>query len=322
MKAGSILSAYKRKIMNRKLAAILGPNYCGSTYAGYVLGSHDDVGFVSESVRFNRENHVRGDDCINCEKRGKSCHIWTPDLIGTDPAVWFKTIADRFSERLGTNLLVSTDKYAKAYDGKTEGCDVFPVVFFREPISFVSTYKIYHMLATAEKRADQLTYMDKKCSSVGGILEYLEAHYDAILKYVDRFDDVQFVDHDYLTAYKDTFRMICDFLGIEFDPACLEFWKYEHHTIGGNDGAHSQSNANEHVGRLMFPDIMESKNWGLWNTQEREIHVDFRWKSVMTANEILQIVDSRFYREIYVPMQVKFMDQLKNWISENEIQKF
>jgi hypothetical protein len=36
-----------------------------------------------------------------------------------------------------------------------------------------------------------------------------------------------------------TVRRLCDFLGLPFEPAMLEYWAHEHHPIAGNAGAHS-----------------------------------------------------------------------------------
>jgi len=301
--------------MADRLVAILGPDYCGSTYAGYVLGCHDNMSFVSESIVFKNDVKSR---CINCEKNKCTCNIWTDELRNVDESVWFNSILNRFKDTKNTEILVSTDKHAEAFAGKTHGCEVVPIVFFRDPVSIMSTYKMHHIMATKNKKV--LSYKDKTLNTIEKILDYLEGRYDAIDRYIKEFKSVLFIDHDYLTAYKNTFRLIFDFIGEEFDDKFLEFWKYDHHVVGGNMGVHLQSKEDRHTKKLMFPDIMNEKKWYLWNSQSRDINVDYRWKVIMKKDEIFKVINSRLYK-MYLDMHELFIQDMLSWINKNNIQE-
>jgi hypothetical protein len=85
-----------------------------------------------------------------------------------------------------------------------------------------------------------------------------------------------------------TVHSICDFLDIEFTPEMIEYWKYNHHDISGNDGTYSL------VRRYQQQEMLEKvkENHGeYYEKMDLGIKLDLRWKKEL-SEEKLEIFNS------------------------------
>ena len=107
-------------------------------------------------------------------------------------------------------------------------------------------------------------------------------------------------------------RRLCDFLGISYDPAMLEFWKPEHHFIAGNRGTlfgmlrkGEQSVAPEQA-LVASPD--DGQKWEV--SQYRKVDAarfeDERWKSELTDKQlrIFDLIAGRINRRFGYPRKL------------------
>ncbi|MFN8448524.1 MAG: hypothetical protein U0521_08010 [Anaerolineae bacterium] len=76
-------------------------------------------------------------------------------------------------------------------------------------------------------------------------------------------------------------QALCDFIGIDFEPQMLEYWKQEHHIIGGNAGTRSLiENA-----RVSAPDWHEGEFYAELE-QTPGIRLDLRWRNELSAEHL------------------------------------
>lgn len=298
-----------------RLLAITGASYCGSTYFAYVVGSHPEVLNVGESRSFP----MFGDQCTLCARKGVPCPIFTEALKNVPKGTWFRAL----SERAGVSTIVSTDKAAFRYDGTTEGCVVLPILYFRNPLAHVASFKMHHMLAAEGVPESKLLWMDKQCSSISKIIAFMSQQYTEAMAFTASTPDSLFIDHDYLSAYRQpVFTYAFDRLGLTFNAAYLNYRNYEHHPVSGNLGVHGTVARDPSVPLLerMFPDVLPHREWPSWNLQPRDVIADQRWKHFLDRDEVTQVLESALAREIYPELVAKFMGSLRAWLTKQEIQ--
>lgn len=80
-----------------------------------------------------------------------------------------------------------------------------------------------------------------------------------------------------------TIQAICQWIGIEFIEDMLEYWKYEHHDISGNDGTYSL--IRRYQGKEML-DKVRKVHGEYYEKRELSIKLDLRWKKELSPENL------------------------------------
>ncbi len=206
-----------------------GTSFTGSTLIGLILGAIPGVANVGESnwlvPRLGEAdaspklwNDYEGME--QCRLCGSACKVWTKEFrmdLQRDPVDWFERVA----ARLGTNVLVSSEKetpFVNALDPKER---YTALILFREPRQFWSSIRkrpwrqdtiqqATRRWATAYKHFVEDTYRPE-----GG----------KIFMNVDAFQ----------TQPEQRLRILLKLLGIEGNvESVLRYWESQQHYVGGN----------------------------------------------------------------------------------------
>lgn len=289
--------------MNPRLIVIFGCSFCGSTYTSFVLGSLPNTDTVGESHWFLDSDVERG--CSTCRMSpNKECPVYTKEVVKR-----LRTVPrDQFFKELfkirQKDILISSDKNLNGIQGRATGIDVEGIVLFKNPESQFQSKKTH--AAVGSNLCKPQSY-DQYFNVVGNM-------YNGVMQYLSNRRHI-FVDYDFfMTNKKNVLNYICDRMGLEYDEAALEYWNFEHHTIGGNSGAYYNIGRDNH--EVKVTDFTNGGDWYRVNFRKSP-EIDYRHKFVLTQEEIVG-VRKHPYNNTYAHMLKSFINDFERWIKENE----
>ena len=203
---------------------ILGLDYCGSTVISNILSGLPGVVNVGES-------HWILDRDLGCRECGTaSCNVFTGRLLsrlkneGVEGGRWWEII----SEETGAEIIVSSDKLPRHY------------ARFGTPDQILFLYKdpranIYSWCKRKFPDAldDGRQFQPKEVES--GINWWLTVTENIVSWIESQPSEVAVMKlEDFASSPHEMIRGVSQWLGTEFDPNAIEFWKRGLHYIGGN----------------------------------------------------------------------------------------
>lgn len=252
---------------------ILGPAYCGSTLLGNSLNGHSSISYAGEISRL--PPFGKGDpttECPICCAKAQPCSVWTEDLINRMSDAGPGKSLDLYREVTGSPVIVDGSKHpdwfreVHAHNGLSENC--VAIVSVRNPLAFASSAirrDGYPAWQCANIWRDTMFDIIRSLSVTG--VPYIVVRYE-----------------DFAYSPEKKLRQICDFLGLEFDPGMLEFWKFPIHAIGGNAGAYVWYEVFRERGKYtldedrVVAEMYAQRDFGGWH--------DTKWKEMLSPNEI------------------------------------
>ena len=238
---------------------IVGLDYCGSTLVSNVLSSLPGVLNIGESHWIID----RGLGCRECHN--KPCPIFTTSMLedlkkfDSSKESWWDVI----SRHSDADLIISSDKLPKHFD------------FFGVPDNLLFLYKDPKSnIVSWCKRKFPKTLIDdsilfSKTELEEGIKWWIEISTQILnwLNLQDREISILSLE-DFSLDPKAMTMSLCGWLGIEFDPASINFWDRGLHYIGGN-----------HSVKRLSPD----------RHFYRRIAIDERWKNHLSNSDANRI---------------------------------
>lgn len=215
--------------MAAKHVFIGGTSFTGSTLIGLILGAIPGVGNVGESnwlvPRLGEADASpklwRGYESMeHCRLCGSACEVWTKEFrmdLQRNPVDWF----ERLAARLGTNVLVSSEKETPLVNALDPQKRYAALILFREPGQFWSSIR------KRPWRQDTIQQATRRWTAAYS--EFLEDTYrpegGKIFMNVDAFQ----------TQPAHRLRVLLELLGIEADvESVLRYWESQQHYVGGN----------------------------------------------------------------------------------------
>lgn len=215
--------------MAAKHVFIGGTSFTGSTLIGLILGAIPGVGNVGESnwlvPRLGEADASpklwRGYESMeHCRLCGSACEVWTKEFrmdLQRNPVDWF----ERLAARLGTNVLVSSEKEIPLVNALDPQKRYAALILFREPGQFWSSIR------KRPWRQDTIQQATRRWTAAYS--EFLEDTYrpegGKIFMNVDAFQ----------TQPAHRLRVLLELLGIEADvESVLRYWESQQHYVGGN----------------------------------------------------------------------------------------
>lgn len=287
--------------MQKTVVFILSDKRSGSTWLSYVLGSHQNAAHLGEYYRpFINPDHV---ECDICHAVGK---VECPILHGIHD-VPLDLAYDFAFERYKKDILIDNGKEV-TWANKILTLDRIDrrlVHLFRDPRGFIAAqrrrkhldkdrmqFKIIHLIrdprgwfASVKRRgwSDINTSIRKWVKDNREMIELAEKRrlpYMAVF-----YDELAYDPEKY-------FPELCEFVGMEFEPKALEYWSFEHHGLGGTNGAGYMVLQNYEKAEYKTAD----DDFYQKNINKR--FYDQRWKEQLTKEEIEYIENSNSVREL------------------------
>ena len=243
----------------KKVVFIMAMGHSGSSLLAVILGSHPKCFSVGELKVFPRHYQNRDKlhlDCVNCNSE-----FWEK-TFGEEG---LKQLALGLSEkRINKYIPLKIDKEIRSWFKQDLIFNPYSFMFnkFKKDIIIDSSK---HPL-WIEKRMSAKEFTQRR---IEAYLVYLIRDGRAVInslfrKYPDK--DIEVVSQDWVKKLKErnvffdqfpserkikiayeqlasnpqqTIEKICQLLKVEFTPDMLNYWKYEHHDLSGNDGTYS-----------------------------------------------------------------------------------
>lgn len=235
--------------MKRSIAYILSTNYAGSHYLSLLLGSNSRTIHLGEIKRLrDAKMHQRRNVCYICEGK-PSCEIFggigpeniseAYDIISSriDPKV--QVMIDASKNTFWARRFLDNDRYPRKY-----------IHLIRDPRAMVRRWMLtfttpkqklnqrLRIAKTSPKRAlpallgspEQL-YLDKWLLRNQEITGFITKHH---------LDSIVVTYEDLAENTGRELTRLCEFMGIAFEPAQMDFWNFPHHGSQKKDYAKSR----------------------------------------------------------------------------------
>jgi hypothetical protein len=206
-----------------------GTSFTGSTLIGLILGAIPGVGNVGESnwlvPRLGEADASpklwNGYESMEqCRLCGSDCEVWTKEFrmdLQRDPADWFERVA----ARLGTNVLVSSEKETPFVNALDPQQRYTALILFRKPAQFWSSMR--------KRPWRQDTIQQSTRRWVTAYKYFLEDTYHPkggkVFMNVDAFQ----------AQPAQRLPVLLRLLGLEGDiETMLRYWESQQHYVGGN----------------------------------------------------------------------------------------
>jgi hypothetical protein len=290
----------------KKVLFIIGSGHCGSSLLSLVLGSHPRCFSAGElgnlPNRYRKKIYL---DCVNCNSD-----------------FWDKTFGESGLKQLSIGLgdtrvtpyvPLKLEKGVREFLGKNKIFKPYTFMFEKLGKEVIIDASKYWIWVNKKTKAKEFTSGEVKAYLLNLVRDGRAVVNSYLRKYPQRdmaeftqdwmektkqrqefyhsFDRGKKIEVAYEKLASDphaTVHSICDFLDIEFTPEMIEYWKYNHHDISGNDGTYSL------VRRYQQQEMLEKvkENHGeYYEKMDLGIKLDLRWKKEL-SEEKLEIFNS------------------------------
>jgi Sulfotransferase family len=234
--------------MNRKIAFILGTGHCGSTLLDLILSSHSRAFGLGELRSLARSDRFFRGEAPVSNISGFDDTFWTPEVVrAIEPFFRRQALPRRVLSRLlprtdrrraelyrylfersGASLLVDSSKGAGWFrhflQQRTDDMRGYAILLRRDPRAVVNSY----LRKFPERGVETVARHHKQ--QVDALTAFMAAHVGPKLE----------LSYETLASEPDAVaRQACAFLGLEYEPSMLDFWRFDHHHIAGNAGTKS-----------------------------------------------------------------------------------
>ncbi|MDB9518627.1 sulfotransferase [Roseofilum reptotaenium CS-1145] len=285
----------------RKVLFIIGAGHCGSSLLALILGSHPQC--FSAGELGNLPNRYRKGlylDCVNCNSDfwdrtfgdsglkqlsiGLGDTRVTPyiplkleknirEFLGTDRV--FKPYTFMLAQ-LGKEVIIDASKYWVWVDRKTKAkeftvgeVEAYLLNLVRDGRAIVNSY-----LRKYPQR-DMATFTQNWMDKTKRRQEFYQSF--------DRGKKIEVAYEQLASDPHVTVQKICEFLEIEFTPDMIEYWKYDHHDISGNDGTYSLVRRYQQQEML---DKVKETHGEYYEKIDLGIKLDLRWKKELSKEKL------------------------------------
>jgi len=252
---------------NRRVVFVLSAPHSGSTWVGYVLGSHSASAFLGEFERGWREEAKV--PCTLCATRGlPECEV----LGGIDSVAPDQAYEWAF-DRVNKPVLIDISKLCAWSQRHMQGDHTFQPVLIhliRDPRSWMAS-----MLRRDIQPVD--AFMRLWCET--------NTQIHAFVQHSGCRSATVFYDELAADPVRE-FRRLFAVCGLPFERSALEYWHAEHHGFAAN-GASSAIFAGHRLGPP--PPHFRTADDAFYATHDRTMFVDRRWLHDLGAGDIARI---------------------------------
>ena len=250
--------------MNRKVCFIAGAGHSGSTLLGLILGSHSDCFYAGEAEKTDHLGNENVEEIKRvCKICGPRCPIWHDFVVRQTQDLY-----EQLSAQTGKPIIVDSSKDTR---------------WLRKQINILgsTTSQPFLVFLQRDGRAVVNSWIRKYPTrdvreSIAGWVTQIQR----INALFDSFDGkkTQVYYEELAMEPARVTQELCAFLGMAYQPTMLDFFRHEHHPLGGNDGTQFLV-AKAHSGRIENPYVrLSARNRYYYADHPLAIRIDLRWK--------------------------------------------
>jgi hypothetical protein len=250
--------------MNRtKAVMICGAGHSGSTLLGLILGSHSKGFYIGEGgkIRFlgDPRKALRKRACKVC---GESCEVWSSFSWDTGQPLYLQV-----AEHVGASVVVDSTKNVGWLGDRIRETALGPmeahlVMLLRDGRAVMnSRFRKYPERDAEEQLRDWM--------------EQIELTRTLFAEYTGPKSSLRY--EELATRPDATIRELCASIGIEFEPAMLEFSRFEHHPLGGNNGTQYLATRDRATSGTDSPVTVGARSREYYQQHPTGISLDVRW---------------------------------------------
>lgn len=271
-----------------RVCLIAGAGHSGSTLLGMILGSHSRVFYAGEAAKAryigNSKTAERKRVCKLC---GEGCVVWGHFNEGvTDPT---ERIYERIAERSGKGIIVDSTKNLPWTLDRISDMNAANV-----PVVLVLLLRDGRAVVNSRLRK----YPDR---NAGEVIAKWKAQITGAQKLYDEFRGTRLkIRYEDLATDSDSVvRPIFDALGLQMEPGLTEFYRFDHHPLGGNNGTQYQVARAQSIELPSAVEMSENRR-KYYEAHPAGIRLDMRWVDEMTeeARELFDEMAGETNREL------------------------
>ena len=253
-----------------RVCLIAGAGHSGSTLLGMILGSHSRVFYAGEAAKARYIGNTRTAERKRvCKLCGESCVVWRNFNEGVVDRT--DRIYQRIAERSGKPIIVDSTKNSqwtldRLADMNAAQVPVVLILLLRDGRAVVNS----RLRKYPERNAREV--ITKWKNQITAAQEIYDDFSGTKLKI--RYEDLA-------TDSEAVVRPIFDALGLETEPGLTEFYRFDHHPLGGNNGTQYQVARAQSIQLPTAVELTESRR-EYYEAHPAGIRLDLRWLDEMT----------------------------------------
>lgn len=275
--------------MSRRVAFVMGTPRSGSTLLGAMLGSHPDAAMLGELDRLaavRRERGRAGGTCVLCDG---PCPVWDRRVPRSFVPLHYTRVLRRLPTppgmrgyygtlfaATGARVLVDTSKNPAWLERRL--CHAADWRAAR-PRFVLITRDGRGTLASWIRRRPGMAVADHVALWARGVRALMAAY--------EAFDPAGRVHLRYEALVADpggTLAPVCAALGLDPDPAMVEYWRHDHHPVAGNVGTLSLVAGWRRANGLPVRAVAEvARDQSIYDRHGPAIFDDQRWRTELDA---------------------------------------
>ncbi|MEM9071144.1 MAG: sulfotransferase family protein [Myxococcota bacterium] len=261
---------------NHSTVFIAGAGHSGSTLLGLILGSREDAFYAGEAAKTRFLGDLRKPERKRvCKLCGPGCPIWGDFRVAPEPDLY-----EQLSRRTDRGWVIDSTKavdWLKRQTNQVRRGGGRPILIFlqRDGRAVLNSRLRKYPERSAATLIDQ--WRDK--------MRETQQFYDAFegTKLGLRYEELA-------TRPKETVEALCQAIGMNFEPAMLNFGDHVHHVLGGNNG--TQWQVTKETGWVKLTD----RTRPYYGDHPKGIVLDLRWRDELDA-QALSLFEERAGRD-------------------------
>ena len=254
--------------MNQKVCFIAGAGHSGSTLLGLVLGSHSDCFYAGEAEKTEHLGDEKTPEIKRvCKICGLDCPIWQNFAVPRAGDLY-----EAISAQTRKPIVVDSTKHTRWLSKQIDilrstTAEPFLIFLHRDGRAVVNSWIRKN---PTEDVAELIAGWIRQIQRTRALFEGFDGKKTKV-----RYEELA-------TEPARVTRELCAFLGIDYQPAMLDFFHHEHHPLGGNNGtqflvAKAQSE------RIKNPYArLSDRNRTYYQDHPLAICIDLRWKQELS----------------------------------------
>lgn len=258
--------------MNKTVVFILSHNYSGSTWLSLLLGSHSQAFYAGELNKFYSKKDPR--PCARCHERGMACPYFH-DVRQFHPSEVF----DALFARTGKRVLIDNSKRLKwcrrffAHEG-----------YRRKFVFLIKDPRALYYSLLIRNRTEEFAEWAGRNAEINDFL-------------AERQPDSFLMIYNELAEHPDeSLAGLCRWLGLVYEPAQKEYWRFEHHGPGENGAT------------TAFLRQSRSSDQQFYSAHRQSAFVDLRWRAGLDDQTVRAIENDRHICRLLADLKLELTE--------------
>jgi hypothetical protein len=276
--------------MKKKILFILGTAHCGSTLLSLILDSSEQCFTVGElsnlpTIYQKKQSSTQNHDFWHSqfseiEKNKLILGLSNARISPMIPLKLEKLIREMFNDDIFRPYsIIQSKTSAEIIVDSTK--TIYWISNMLQLKELKQEYDLYLLHLVRDGRAVLNSYLRKRkrmtVEQFSNLWLQRVRNNEQFFQDFHRGKKIQLAYEELATNPDDTMQKVCEFLGVKFVPDMIDYWKYEHYILSGNQGTKS-----------LVETYKNSSQSSQKNQQDLSIKLDLSWKTDLTEERLAQ----------------------------------